>query len=110
MRKRRFIEEQIIMALRQADAGTRIAEIRRKLEITESTFHRWRQRFGGLGVSDRPVPRGFRQSPRSNLQGGGPAAGAADGSHRGVAGRVGGIGRCPIPHPPPPERTTPRAT
>lgn len=40
MRKSRFTEEQIIMALRQAEGGTPIAEICRKLEITENTFHR----------------------------------------------------------------------
>jgi len=52
MRRSRFTEEQIIMALRQAGGGTPIAEICRKLEITESTFHRWKKQFGGLGVSE----------------------------------------------------------
>ncbi len=37
MRKSRFIEEEIIMALRQAEGGTPIAKICRKLEIAEST-------------------------------------------------------------------------
>ena len=38
MRKSRFSEEQIIQAVRQVGAGTPVAEICRKLEITETTF------------------------------------------------------------------------
>lgn len=52
MRKSRFSEEQIAMALRQAEAGTPVAEICRKLEVTETTFYRWRKKYGGLGVSE----------------------------------------------------------
>ena len=51
MRKSRFTEEQIALAVRQAEAGTPVAEICRKLEITEGTFYRWKKKFGGLGVS-----------------------------------------------------------
>lgn len=40
------------MALRQAEAGTPVAEICRKLEITETTFYRWKKKYGGLGVSE----------------------------------------------------------
>lgn len=52
MRKSRFSEEQIAMALRQAEAGTPVAEICRKMEITETTFYRWKKKFGGMGVSE----------------------------------------------------------
>ena len=52
MRRSRFSEEQIAMALRQAEAGTAVAEICRKLEISETTFFRWKKKFGGLGVSE----------------------------------------------------------
>lgn len=40
------------MALRQAEAGTPVAEICRKLEVTETTFYRWKKKYGGLGVSE----------------------------------------------------------
>lgn len=58
MKKSRFSEEQIAMALRQAEVGTPVSEICRKLEIAESTFFRWKKKFGGLGV---PELRELRQ-------------------------------------------------
>jgi len=52
MRKSRFTEEQIAYALRQAELGTPVGEICRKLEITHTTFYRWRSKYGGLGVPE----------------------------------------------------------
>jgi putative transposase len=52
MRKSRFTEAQITMALRQAESGTTVGEICRKLEITEQTFYRWKCKYGGLGISE----------------------------------------------------------
>jgi len=42
MKKKRFTEEQISFALRQAEAGKPVAEICRQLGVTEQTFYRWR--------------------------------------------------------------------
>lgn len=52
MKKSRFTEEQIAMALRQVEAGTPIAEVCRKLQVTEQTFYRCKKKFGSLGTPD----------------------------------------------------------
>ena len=49
MKKSRFTEEQIAFALKQAETGTRIDEICRKMGISDATFYKWRQKYGGLG-------------------------------------------------------------
>jgi transposase-like protein len=46
MRKSRFSAEQITMALRQAEGGTPVDEICRKLGVSQATFFRWKKRFG----------------------------------------------------------------
>lgn len=49
MKKTRFTEEQIAFALRQAETGTAVAEVIRKMGISEQTFHRWKKQYGDLG-------------------------------------------------------------
>ncbi len=50
--KKQFTGEQIIYALRQADSGTSVAEVCRKMGIVEQTFYRWKKKFAGLGVAE----------------------------------------------------------
>lgn len=40
------------MALRQAEGGVPVAEIGRKLGVSEPTFYRWKKRYGGLGAAE----------------------------------------------------------
>ena len=64
MRRSRYTEEQIAMALRQAEAGTPVVEIFRKLGVTEQTFYRWRKKFGRLGVPELRELRQLREENR----------------------------------------------
>ncbi len=50
--KKIFTQEQIISALHQAEGGTTVAEVCRKLGITEQTFYRWKRKFAGMGVAE----------------------------------------------------------
>ena len=52
MKQKRFTEPQIIFALRQAEGGTPVEEITRKLAIAEATFYRWKKKYAGLGVAE----------------------------------------------------------
>ncbi len=52
MKKSRFTEEQIAYALHQAETGTSIDEVCRKMGIGQATFYQWKKKYGGLGVSE----------------------------------------------------------
>lgn len=52
MPRKSFSEEQIVRALRDAEAGTSIKEVCRKIGVTEVTFHRWKKKFHGMDVSE----------------------------------------------------------
>jgi len=52
MRKSRFTEEQIAHAPKQSELGTKVEEICRKMGISDATFYKWRQKYGGLGPSE----------------------------------------------------------
>ena len=49
---KRFTPEQIVSKLRQADVepgkGLSVKEVCRKIEISEQTYYRWRQKYGGM--------------------------------------------------------------
>jgi putative transposase len=63
--RKRHSPEQIAAALRQAEVGTPIAEIIRKLGVHENTFYGWKKKYGGLGT---PEIRELRQLREENLK------------------------------------------
>ena len=50
MKRKRYSDEQIAFALRQADGGTAVEEICRKLGVSEATFYWWKKQFAGMGT------------------------------------------------------------
>ncbi len=61
MKKSRFTDEQIAHALRQAEAGTPVAEITRKLGVSEATFYAWKKKFGSLRTAEIRELRQLRE-------------------------------------------------
>ena len=52
MKRKRYTEQQIAFALRQAESGTAVVEVTRKMGISEQTFYRWKKKFAGMGVAE----------------------------------------------------------
>jgi putative transposase len=68
MKQSTFTEAQIAYALRQAEAGTPVTELCRKLGITEQTCCRWKRRFAGMGVSELRRLRQVEDENRTRTQ------------------------------------------
>jgi len=65
MKRKRFTEEQIIGILQEAEASGNIREVCRLHNLTETTFYRWRSKFGGMDVSEA---RRLKELERENAE------------------------------------------
>jgi putative transposase len=53
MKKSRYSEEQIVRALQEQESGQKtIVVLCREVGIAQATFHKWKQKYGGLSVSE----------------------------------------------------------
>ena len=56
MRRKKHSPDQIISKLREADGllagGATIAQVCQKIEVSEQTFHRWRNQYGGMKANE----------------------------------------------------------
>ena len=50
--KKRYSEEQIVYALKQIELGEPVAELCRKMGISEATYYNWKKKYKGMGVSE----------------------------------------------------------
>jgi putative transposase len=69
MTRRRHTAEQIIRKLREGDRllneGADVAGVARHLEISEQTYHRWRNQYGGMKAHDA---KRLKELERENSQ------------------------------------------
>ena len=49
MKKTKYTEQQIAFALKQAETGTSVQEVCRKMGISEATFYNWKKKYWGAG-------------------------------------------------------------
>ena len=61
MKQKRYTPEQIVYALKQAEAGEKITELCRRLGVSEATFYNWRKQYGDMGVSEVRELRQLRE-------------------------------------------------
>jgi putative transposase len=52
MPKKAHTEEQIVAVLQQGQAGEKVADICRKVGISEGTYYAWKKQYAGLGISE----------------------------------------------------------
>jgi putative transposase len=64
MKKTRYTDEQIAFALRQAETGTPVQEVIRKMGICEQTFYRWKKLYSGLGSGELRRLRQLKEENR----------------------------------------------
>lgn len=69
MARRRHTPEQIVRKLKEADRmlneGSDVAAVARHLQITETTYHRWRNHYGGMKAVDA---KRLKELERENAQ------------------------------------------
>jgi putative transposase len=61
MPKKGHSEEQILAALREGESGTKVAEICRRMGISQATYFVWKKKYAGLGVSELRELRQLRE-------------------------------------------------
>jgi putative transposase len=52
MKRSQFTPEQITFAIRQAESGTPVPDICRKMGIVEQTFYRWKKKYLGMSIAE----------------------------------------------------------
>ena len=63
--KKRFTEEQIIRILQEGEQAENIREVCRRHNLTEQTFYRWRNKYGGMNISE---VRRLRELEKENAE------------------------------------------
>lgn len=64
MRRSRFTEAEIVGLLKEAEAGAKVSELCRRVGIAETTFYRWRKRYGGLEVDQAKKLKAIEEENR----------------------------------------------
>jgi putative transposase len=61
---KRHTEEQIIGVLKESEAGAKTADLCRQHSISETTFYKWKDKYGGLTVNEMRRLRSLEEENR----------------------------------------------
>ncbi|MEG3085124.1 integrase core domain-containing protein [Sphingomonas sp. PB2P12] len=61
MKRKQFLEEQIIGILKEAEGGAVVTDLCRRHGMSSATYYAWKAKFGGLEVSDAKRLRAFEE-------------------------------------------------
>ena len=64
---KRMTESQIVAILKEAEAGIPVKDICRKYGIGNSTFYKWREKYGGMEASDVRRLKELEEENQPNL-------------------------------------------
>ena len=64
MPRKGHTEEQIVYALRQAEAGKKVSGITRELGVSQQAFYSWKRKYAGLGLNEMRELRQLRDENR----------------------------------------------
>lgn len=64
MPRKAHSEEQIMTALRQAEAGKKVSDVCRELGVSQQAFYTWKRRYAGLGLTELRELRQLREENR----------------------------------------------
>jgi putative transposase len=59
------LQEQILYALRQVEAGKKVSEVRRETGVSQQAFYSWKRRYAGLGLNELRELRQLRELQNS---------------------------------------------
>lgn len=57
-------EEQIMMALRQVEAGKKVGEVCREIGVSQQAFYSWKRKYSGLALNELRELRQLREENR----------------------------------------------
>ena len=66
MRKPRFTESQIVVILKEGDAGVALSELTRKHEISRAAYFNWQAKCGGMSVPELKRMKGLEAKNAEN--------------------------------------------
>ncbi len=64
MPRKGHTEEQVMTALRQAEAGKKVSDVCREMGVSQQAFYSWKRRYAGLGLTELRELRQLREENR----------------------------------------------